>query len=186
MFSLRIKSGLVLPLLFVSLVLVFFVGACSNSVRTLPASDKILNIEQYFSGNSKAYGILFDRSGVPQRHFSVNLLGTWDEKEKKLTLEEDFVFEDGEKSQRTWVIHKVGANQYRGTANDVLGEAKGFSEGNAFHWDYVLETPYKGSTLALRIDDWLFLNDDNVLINRAIMYKFGFKVGEIVITFNKG
>lgn len=162
-----------------------FLGACSSTVKTLPESDKVLKIEEYFQGKSKAYGILFDRGGSPSRHFSVDLLGTWDEEAKTLTLEEDFVFDDGEKSRRVWVITKTGANEYSGKAGDVIGEAKGFSRGNAFHWDYVLEVPYKGSTIALKIDDWLFLSDDDVLINRAEMFKFGFKVGEIVISFNK-
>ena len=66
-----------------------------------------------------------------------------------------------------------------------MGEATGVSQGNAFQWKYVLKVPYKGSTLDLTIDDWLYLNNDNVLINRSIMYKFGIKVGEIVISFNK-
>ncbi len=168
-----------------SAMVMMFLGACSASVKTLPESDKVLKIEEYFQGNSKAYGILFDRGGSPSRHFSVDLLGTWNAKTSTLTLEEDFVFDDGEKSRRVWVIKKTGPNQYVGTAGDVIGEAKGFSRGNAFHWDYVLEVPYKGSTIALKIDDWLFLSDDDVLINRAEMFKFGFKVGEIVISFNK-
>ena len=168
-----------------STLMVLFLGACTASVKTLPVSDKVLKIEEYFAGKSKAYGVLFDRGGDPQRNFSVDLVGTWDKASKTLTLVEDFVFDDGEESQRTWVIRKVGQNQYVGKANDVIGEAKGYSKGNAFHWDYVLDVPYKGSTIALKIDDWLFLSDDDVLINRAEMFKFGFKVGEIVISFSK-
>lgn len=182
---LKMKYKSVAILFGICALAVVFLGACTATVKTLPESEKILKIEEYFNGNSKAYGILFDRSGTPSRHFSVDLLGTWNEETKTLTLEEDFVFDDGEKSRRVWVIKKTGPNQYTGKAGDVIGEAKGFSRGNAFHWDYVLEVPYKGSTIALKIDDWLFLSEDDVLINRAEMFKFGFKVGEIVISFNK-
>lgn len=161
------------------------VVSCSSGDNPLPKSDKILKIEEYFLGNSKAYGVIFDRGGDAQRYFSVDLVGTWDEADQTLTLDEDFVYNDGEKSQRQWVIKKLDNNQYSGTAEDVIGVAKGVAKGNSFHWNYVLEVPYKDGTIALNIDDWLFLSDDNVLINRAEMYKFGFKVGEIVISFNR-
>ena len=160
-------------------------GCATISAEDLPKTKQTLVIEDYFTGSSKAYGIVFDRSGVPLRQFSVDLEGRWDPETKTLTLDEDFIFNDGEISQRKWVITKKGDKQYTGNASDVIGEASGSAHGNAFQWRYVLEVPYKGSTIALNIDDWLYLNEDNVLINRAAMYKFGFKVGEIVISFNK-
>lgn len=160
-------------------------GCATIKMEDLPKTKQTLVIEEYFAGMSKAYGMIFDRNGVPQRQFSVDLIGRWDESTKTLTLDEDFVFNDGEKSQRKWVITKVKDKEYTGKAEDVIGIAKGASHGNAFQWKYVLEVPYKGNTLALKIDDWLYLNDDNVLINRSVMYKYGIKVGEIVISFNK-
>lgn len=185
MSGLQIKQRSLWLLLALASVIMLSLGACSATVPTLPETDKVLKIEEYFVGKSRAYGIVFNRGGVPQRNFSVDLLGTWDEQKQTLTLEEDFVFDDGEESRRVWVIEKTGPNQYQGTAGDVIGVANGFSKGNAFHWDYVLEVPYKGRKIALNIDDWLYLSDDNVLLNRAEMRKFGFKVGEIVISFKK-
>ena len=166
-------------------VMLLLEGCASIKIEDLPKTKQTLVIEEYFAGESKAYGILFDRNGVPSRQFSVDLVGTWDEAAQTLTLDEDFVFNDGEKSKRKWVITKVGDKQYTGSAGDVIGEATGRSHGNAFQWKYVLNVPYNGSTIDLNIDDWLYLNEDNVLINRSVMYKYGFKVGEIVISFNK-
>ncbi|MGB1311924.1 MAG: DUF3833 domain-containing protein [Leucothrix sp.] len=160
-------------------------GCATIKMEDLPKTKQTLLIEEYFKGKSKAYGIIFDRNGVPQRQFSVDLVGSWNEAKQTLTLDEDFIFNDGENSQRKWIITKVGDTRYTGRAEDVVGEATGTSHGNAFQWRYVLNVPYKGNTLALSIDDWLYLNDDNVLINRSVMYKYGLKVGEIVISFNK-
>ncbi|RVU82888.1 DUF3833 domain-containing protein [Leucothrix sargassi] len=161
-------------------------SSCSTTqINELPNTDTELKIEEYFLGKSKAYGILFDRSGVPQRNFLVDLVGEWDEKTQTLTLNEDFVFDDGEESFRQWKIKKLPGNKYTGEAADVIGTAQGESKGNAFNLKYVLEVPYKGSTIALKIDDWMYLGEDNILINRAGMYKFGFKVGEIFISFKK-
>jgi len=183
--QLKRMSYIVSSILAGALAVLLLEGCSTIKIEDLPKTKQTLVIEEYFAGTSKAYGILFDRNGVPQRQFSVDLVGTWDEVKKTLTLDEDFVFNDGEKSNRKWVITKVGDKQYTGKAGDVVGEATGVSHGNAFQWKYVLNVPYKGSTLALNIDDWLYLNDDDVLINRSIMYKYGFKVGEIVISFNK-
>jgi hypothetical protein len=161
-------------------------SSCSGvKIADIPVTDKVLKIEEYFQGNSRAYGILFDRSGTPQRHFTVDLVGTWDEETKTLVLDEDFVFDDGEKSQRKWVIKSLGNNRYSGTAPDVIGVAQGEARGNALRWSYVLQVPYKGSTIDLTLDDWMFLAEDDVMINRATMSKFGVKVGEIVISFKK-
>jgi len=172
--------------IFVSLLAMLQLDSYATvTMEDLPKTRQTLVVEEYFAGKSKAYGIVFDRNGVPQRQFVVDLLGRWDETTNTLTLDEDFVFNDGEKSQRKWIITKVGDGQYQGKAGDVLGKAAGISHGNAFQWKYVLNVPYKGNTLTLSIDDWLYLNDDNVLINRSVMYKYGFKVGEIVISFNK-
>ena len=176
-----IASGFVAGMLTILLL----EGCATLEMEDLPKTRQTLVIEEYFVGESKAYGIIFDRNGAPQRQFVVDLVGRWDEATKTLTLDEDFVFNDGENSQRKWVITKVGDKQYTGKAGDVVGEATGVSHGNAFQWKYVLNVPYKGNTLALSIDDWLYLNDDDVLINRSVMYKYGFKVGEIVISFNK-
>ena len=95
------------------------------------------------------------------------------------------IFDDGEKSQRKWVIKSLGNNRYSGTAPDVIGVAQGEARGNALRWSYVLQVPYKGSTIDLTLDDWMFLAEDDVMINRATMSKFGVKVGEIVISFKK-
>lgn len=180
------RVAYIISAVFASVFAVLLLEGCATiKIEDLPKTKQTLVIEEYFAGASKAYGIIFDRNGVPQRQFSVDLVGTWDEAAKTLTLDEDFIFNDGENSQRKWVITKTGDKQYTGKAADVVGTANGTSHGNAFQWKYVLNVPYKGSTLALKIDDWLYLNDDNVLINRSVMYKYGFKVGEIVISFNK-
>jgi hypothetical protein len=34
-------------------------------------------------------------------------------------------------------------------------------------------------------DDWMFLIDERVMLNRAVMSKFGFRLGEVFIAFNK-
>ena len=55
------------------------------------------------------------------------------------------------------------------------GVAKGFSYGPAFKFEYVLLVPVKGKNIKITFDDWIFMQDEKVAINRATMTKFGLK-----------
>jgi len=142
-----------------------------------------LIIEEYLSGNVKAWGILQNRSGKVTRQFSADLNGKWDG--KKLILDEKFNWNDGEVQTRKWTIDKIDEHNYEGTAGDVVGKAKGYSYGPAFKFEYVLLVPVKGKEMKITFDDWIFMQDERVAINRATMTKFGIKVAELTVMFVK-
>ena len=140
-------------------------------------------LEQYFLGQTRAWGIVQDRSGRPKRFFTVDIEGT--QQGEELVLQEDFVFRDGEESQRIWRIKKTGEHSYEGTAGDIIGTASGRQVGNALNWRYDLSISVKEKQWKIHFNDWMFLHEDAVVINRAVMSKFGFKVGEILLFFQK-
>jgi len=142
-----------------------------------------LIIEDYLSGNVKAWGILQNRSGKVTRQFSADLNGKWNG--KKLILDEKFNWSDGEIQTRQWQINKIDEHNYEGTAGDVVGTAKGYSYGPAFKFEYVLLIPIKGKEIKITFDDWIFMQDERVAINRATMTKFGIKVAELTVMFVK-
>ncbi len=140
-------------------------------------------IEEYFAGKTKAWGIFQDRFGKLRRQFVVDIDGHWDG--ETLTLVEDFVYDDGQTEQRTWRIRKTSAHSYEGTADGVVGTAEGTSYGNALNWRYRFALKIGDSTWNVHFDDWMFLQGDGVMINRAEVTKFGFKLGEVTIAFKK-
>ena len=142
-----------------------------------------LIIEEYLSGNVEAWGVLQNRSGKVTRQFKAQLNGKWDG--SKLILNEQFNWNDGENQNRQWTINKIDNHNYEGTASDVVGVAKGYSYGPAFKFEYVLLVPVKGKDIKITFDDWIFLQDEKVAINRATMSKFGFKVAELTVMFTK-
>ena len=142
-----------------------------------------IKIEKYFEGQVKAWGILQDRKGRVTRQFEANMIGKFEN--NILTLEEDFFWKDGETQRRVWKIKKIDEHNYIGTAPDVVGEAKGASYGSAFKFEYNLMIPFKGKNIKIRFDDWIFKQDEKVAINRATLTKFGFKVGELTVFFEK-
>jgi len=142
-----------------------------------------IKIEEYFLGNVKAWGIFQGRSGKVKRQFTAKMNGYFEG--KNFILKEDFNWSDGEKQTRRWMIKKVGEHNYEGTAPDVVGIAKGISYGSAFKFEYNLLIPFKDKKIKVRFDDWIFQQDDKVAINRAIVTKFGIKVGELTVFFVK-
>ena len=168
------------------ILIAFFLNSCSsNNMKPIDFKDQKprLIIEDYLSGNIKAWGILQNRSGKVTRQFSAELNGKWDG--KKLILDEKFNWSDGEVQKRQWKINKIDNHNYEGTAGDVVGKAIGYSYGPAFKFEYVLLVPVKGKEMKITFDDWIFKQDDRVAINRATMTKFGFKVAELTVVFVK-
>jgi len=68
----------------------------------------------------------------------------------------------------------------------VIGEAHGESAGNAFHWKYTLDLPVGDSNYHVKFDDWMYLMDDKIMLNKSKMSKFGVYLGEVTLVFIKG
>ncbi|MEJ2471189.1 MAG: DUF3833 domain-containing protein [Desulfuromonadales bacterium] len=139
--------------------------------------------EEFFNGYLTAHGVVKDRSGKVIRYFNAEINAYWEGSVG--TLKENFVFDDGEKQQRIWTLTNKDRGQYIGTANDVIGEAKGEVSGNSMFLQYMLEVPYRDSTITLSIDDRMYLVDEQTLINESKMSKFGFEAGEIILVILK-
>lgn len=166
------------------LVLLMF-GCAGNNVQQYTDLQPKFDLYDYFYGTTKGYGIVQDRSGRLTRQFVVDINGVIDAA-GNLVLNEQFVWNDGEKSTRIWTIsrHDDG-NRLVGRAADVIGTATGATAGNALNWQYKLALAVDGRTWHLNFDDWMFLQPDRVLINRATMSKFGLRLGEVTIAFVK-
>ena len=167
------------------LSLLLTLSCTGNTMKPTDFKDQKprLIIEEYLSGNVKAWGILQNRSGKVTRQFSADLNGAWDG--KQLILNEKFILNDGEIQNRQWKINKINEHNYEGTAEDVVGKAIGYSYGPAFKFEYVLLVPVKGREIKITFDDWIFMQDEKVAINRATMTKFGIKVAELTVIFVK-
>lgn len=167
--------------LFLSIVLL---GCSKVDIIKYEGTQPELNLFSYFEGETRGWGIVQDRKGKVTRQFVVNIEGTKPQPDT-LVLEEYFDWRDGEKSQRTWTIKKTSANTFKGSANDVAGKASGSSYGSVLNWKYYLNIEVGGATRKIHLDDWMFMQADNILINRTAMSKWGIHVGDITIVFSK-
>lgn len=167
------------------MVLMLLLGGCSAAdVSIYKDNQPQLDLFSYFQGQTRGWGMVQDRQGRVSRQFVVDIDGRVDEN-GDLRLSEEFSWSDGEKSTRVWLISRTPDGELSGTAGDVVGKAAGRIAGNALHWEYVLLVAVDGRQWEVALDDWMFLQPDQVLINRTKMSKFGFHLGEVTIVFNK-
>ena len=142
-----------------------------------------LVIEDYFQGKTWAWGMFEDRFGKVRSCYKVEMDGSVEG--NRLTLDERFTYDDGTDSRRIWSIDALGDGRYEGTAGDVVGMARGKSSGNTFKWSYVLDIPVSGRTWRVKLDDSLYLQADEKILNIAEVSKWGVNLGRLTFFFSK-
>ncbi len=142
---------------------------------------KEFELEKYFIGKTTAWGIFENRQGELVRQFKVSIVGEMQDNE--LVLTEDFHYANGEQQTRIWRIERLENGGYQGRAADVVGNAVGEVKGNQLYWAYHLELPVGDKSYEVKFTDKMYLQPNDVLINRAIVTKWGFRVGEVTIVF---
>ena len=158
-------------------------GCASPPVTDYAQERPLLELDRYFTGRVLAHGVFQKRNGAVARRFTVVMDCHWEGNQG--VLDEAFTYSDGSTERRIWRLTKHADGRYTGRADDVVGEAQGQTSGNAFRWNYTLRLPVDGKEYEVQFDDWMFLVDDRVLLNRATMSKFGVTLGEVLLSFTK-
>ena len=166
------------------MVMLMMLSSCAgHKLDYYKDTTPVVDIKEYFNGPIKAWGIVQDWRGRVVRRFDVEMVGEWNG--DLGTLTEHFEYYDGEKQVRIWKIKKLPNGTYEGTASDIIDQANGELEGSAVRWNYVMDLPVGDTTYKIRFDDWMWLMNDDVLINRSYLKKFGVTVSELTIFMQK-
>ena len=171
-------------LIFIFLTTILLAGCTNMKIEDFTNTKPEFIPQEYFKGKIRAYGLVKNRSGEITRTFKGDMYGSWDENGVG-KLEEFFIYNDGEKLERTWILTPTKDKKFVATATDIVGPSMMIANGNTVMIDYVMRIPYGESTIDISVKDWLHLQEDGVIINHSKMKKFGFVVGELVITMIK-
>ncbi len=164
-------------------------GCAGNKITDFNAGRPPLVLADYFAGQSTATGVFEDRFGKVRRQFVVKLTGTV--VGDTLTLDERFVYDDGETQTRIWKLTRTSPTTYEGRADDIIGVAKGTLAGNALNFQYQVKLKVgkakDGSPKfwKVRFNDWMYLQPNGVLMNRAYVSRFGLQIGSVTIAFTR-
>ncbi|MDZ7591507.1 MAG: DUF3833 domain-containing protein [Rubrivivax sp.] len=177
------KRRLTLALAATALTAAVLTGCAGPSPADYAAETPVLDLKTYFNGDLVAHGLFTDRSGKVARRFVVQMTGTWNGNQG--TLDERFTYSDGKTERRVWRLTDEGGGRWSGRADDVVGVAQGVAAGNALNWRYTLSLPVDGKVYEVQFDDWMYLMDERVMLNKAVMSKFGVRLGEVTLSFFK-
>lgn len=142
-----------------------------------------LDVTQYFQGKTEAWGMVQKRNGEVVKRFHIKMEGH--SQDGNFILKEKFFYTDGTDQERIWTFTRQTDGSLQGKADDVVGVAIGRGAGNAFRMRYTLKLPVGDSVYKVNFDDWLFRVDEQTVVNRASMTKFGFEVGQVTVFFRR-
>ncbi|MEQ9209214.1 MAG: DUF3833 domain-containing protein [Pseudomonadales bacterium] len=170
--------------LFVFSTFIFILAGCSApSVQNYADQTPVVDLREFFEGEITAWGVVQNRSGEVINRFRADMHGSWEG--NRGILDEEFFYSNGDTQTRQWQFVQQDDNRYTGTASDVIGEASIDQAGNAINLNYTLRVPVGDRTYDLNFDDWMWLVEDELIINHATMKKFGFRVGELIVVIQK-
>ncbi|QDF66244.1 DUF3833 domain-containing protein [Shewanella sp. SNU WT4] len=171
-------------LLAVSLGSTLLLSGCGSvDIDDYQGTQPTLVLSRFFDGQLTAHGMVQDYQGKVTRRFVVTMTGQW--RDGVGTLDEAFVYDDGETQRRIWTLTELDAGQYQGTAADILGVATGEARGSALQWRYQMLLPVDGDTYEVEFDDWMYLIDERTMINKSDINKFGVTVATVTLVIQK-
>jgi hypothetical protein len=164
-------------------LLAFVISACGVTPQEYESETPLMDMKTYFNGPVQAWGLFQDYRDKVTKRFHVSMQGEW--QGNKGTLDEHFTYADGTTQRRVWHLVRIDKNTYSGTADDVVGEAQGVAFGHALRWQYTMALEVDDDIYNVKFDDWMYLIDDNTVINRSVMSKYGVTLGEVILVFIK-
>lgn len=161
------------------------IAACSTVPASGPTAGSSRNVvmERDFAGRSYARGVFTNGVTGSKRPFSVVLDGRWNG--KILRLREAFAYDDGERDVKTWILTRTGPGTFSGTREDVVGTALIYTDGPAVRLGYDVDIATSSGSIRVRFEDVIERRGDGMIVNRAIVSKFGLPIGDVDLVFGR-
>jgi Protein of unknown function (DUF3833) len=130
------------------------------------------DLPTFLSGTTTAWGI-----------FDVELHGSWQDGVFK--LDERFVYDDGSVENRVWWVKPVATDRFEARCDDCVGVAAGTCADGVIRMAYVFRLRLPTRVIQVSFDDRLYRVTANTAINRATVSKWGVRLGEITLYFDR-
>ena len=101
-----------------------------------------------------------------------------------LTLKENYTDNDS-KVLRVWSFKKKSSSCYIGKESNVKGTIKVSIYGNKLNMQYKFKTNYKKIYFSVNVKDNMYLVDEETLINKTIVSKYGITLAESFLVYKK-
>lgn len=160
-------------------------GLALTSCASVPAAPKALaaplTLVDAFSGRSTGAGHFQVWLTGDERRFTALLNGTVTGQTgaRRLTVVEDFIYDDGDKNRLTWVFDEVGSGRWTGKREDTVGTAQVHEEGGVIRLTYTANFASPSGTTRLGFSDVIYNAGNGLILNDAIVTRWGLPVAKV-------
>ena len=175
-------------------------SSCCNKIDKYKDNKPTLNFQAFYNSNVKAYGIYTNIFGKVESRFIMtskpienkdNLTSKdkIDNKDKVFYAQSIHYLDSGKKKDTTAyaIFDKNDPHHFVYKDSMMVNEATYDQYGNATNIKYDLNIERDdGSNIVVSADDWSYMIDENNIINKIKIKKFGFTVGYITMSIVKG
>jgi Protein of unknown function (DUF3833) len=116
-----------------------------------------------------------------ERRFTARLNGKVQgvEGARKLTVVEDFAYDDGQKDRLTWVFNETGPGRWTGKREDTVGLATVVEADGLIRLSYTADFKSASGTNRLGFQDILYAGQDGSIINDAVVSRAEIAVASV-------
>lgn len=136
-----------------------------------------ITLDEAFVGQSEGAGVFRVNLTGTERRFRARLDGQLEG--DRLTVVEDFFYDDGEENRLTWVFDRAGPGRWTGRRDDTVGTAEVIETGNEVRLSYVADFESGDDVTRLGFEDVIYFGPDGRVINEAIVTRWGLPVGRV-------
>jgi len=160
-------------------------GLALTSCASRPAAPKApaapLTLVDAFSGRATGVGEFKVWLTGDERRFTALLNGTVTGQTgaRRLTVVEDFIYDDGDKNRLTWVFDEVGAGRWSGKREDTVGVAEVIEKDGVIRLTYTADFVSPSGTTRLGFSDVIYDAGGGLMINDAIVTRWGLPVAKV-------
>ncbi len=165
-------------------------GLALTSCASRPAAPKSpaapLTLVDAFSGRATGVGEFKVWLTGDQRRFTALLNGTVTGQTgaRRLTVVEDFIYDDGDKNRLTWVFDEMapqndGTVRWTGKREDTVGTAEVIEEDGVIRLTYTADFVSPSGTTRLGFSDVIYDTGGGLIINDAIVTRWGLPVAKV-------
>ncbi|HFB2047981.1 MAG: DUF3833 family protein [Hyphomicrobiaceae bacterium] len=149
----------------------------------LAPKQTAFSIQNFFEGTTYAWGIFEDRFGKVRSRSSVVINGIW--LNNTFTLQEEIIYDNERKENRTWHILFENHGKFTATCDDCISQAVGRTLENEILMRYRLNLKIKKRSLKADFLDRIIKIDNRHAVGKTTMFKWGVKLGELLLFFEK-
>lgn len=152
-------------------------GGCATVPEAPPGPRDPITLEDAFGGRAVGAGVFRVPLTGTERRFTAHLDGRVDG--DRLTVVEDFIYNDGEENRLTWVFERTGPDSWTGKRDDTVGPAKVIETGTEIRLSYQVDFRSGDDVTRLGFEDVIYRGDDGRIINDAIVTRWGLPIGRV-------